>query len=248
MSHIPRFSVTPARAFLDPELSNAAKAVLGYMGMWVNHDGGEILIGQGTIAADMGLGRTTVNQACRELVEGGYLSCTRHRNSGGNFTKNTYAPIYGGDEANLPDVVSPGTVYRTRPGTVERTPPCTADRTAILNSSSLAKVTKVKPKKESKKALVRSDAFEAFWVEWRKLGFSAKTDRKNLAEKAFKALSAAEKLKATESVATWQREYRADYGSGITLRHAVRYLRDKDFLSIENSTTSAPGERWVGPG
>lgn len=77
------------KIYTDPELSHRAKAV--YMYLYDRADAeGKCWPGIKTIAADLGLSRSTVKRALNDLVDKGYLRKEERHRPNGSLTSNLY--------------------------------------------------------------------------------------------------------------------------------------------------------------
>lgn len=219
MSRGPRFSIIPARALRDPNLSNSAKLVLAVMGQYCNDRAEWIFPSQSTIAEQIGGHRVTVNKAIKELTTAGYLlSRPRFDEETKSRRSNEYFILYDAppcsetlqtpvaDELQAP--VAPG-LHITNP-----------DLTIPEDSCVLGK------KNDYPKD------FQAFWKEWTAQHLHSSADSKKQAFKEWKRLTNYQKILAGRHAQIFQRKFKADYPKA-SMKHAERYLKHGNFEDIE---------------
>jgi hypothetical protein len=220
----PRFSIIPAAALRDPNISNTAKLVLAVLGQYANDRNEWVFPSQTTIADQIGVTRRTIISAINDLIRAKYLlSRPRFDDNTKARRSNEYFILYDVDPC---EIISQGDVKEISQGDVKPVSHITYPDITIPKDSC------GEDKKLNGKGKKYPSSFEAFWLEWRAQSLTVTGDSKKQAFGEWKRLTKDQQDQATRHAKTFQKKFKAEYPKA-TMKHACRYLSHANFEDIE---------------
>lgn len=230
----PRFSIIPAAALRDPNLSNTAKLVLAVMGQYCNDRNEWIFPSQQTIADQIGVTRRTVVTAVGELTSASYiLSRPRYDEKTKARRSNEYYLLYDVDPC---EEMTHGSVKQPPHGGVK--PASHITNPDITTPKSIGAKKKSKPGKGA-----YPDDFEEAWSEWRRLWRSG--GPKKGAHNVWKGLTQDQRKAAKASIGPFHRQFTDQYKDASPM-YFQTYLRQLRWEEVE-AAANAPRARRLDP-
>lgn len=235
-----QFSLGPAKAAFDPDLSTTAKALVFVLGTYVNGPGQGAWPSQKTLMKYMGVAERTLRRAQEELIERGYLRKEVRKRAGFKHS-------------NLYTLLTPDIVLSIEPATSDLfEEPATGDRSEPATGDRIKPATGGRQKELKKEPIEGGDApslddkgftqkFNRFWRAWKIDGKAGQFDSKRAAYAQWQKLTPESQDLALDQVAAFQKQFLDAYGDDCNMVSGARYLHDKMFgNAAERRTESKP--------